>query len=287
MSTLVHRSRSWLGRDVLAKGVSYAVLIPLSLFMVFPFLWMLVSSLKPASEIFAGTTFLPAHPTLQHYAWLFGNTTLGESLWNSFYIAALATTLSLFFCALGGYGFAKFEFPGRTLLFNLMLVSMTIPFVVTMVPTFVMMRNIFHWVDTPWPLIVPGIANAFGIFFMRQNMLAIPSEVLDAARIDGASEPRIFLRVALPVSAPALASLAILFFLGSWNSFVWPSAILQSSDKFTMPLLIDSLTGLSVERTAYGELMAASVLNLLPLLIAFLFLQRRLYAGFLTGAVKG
>lgn len=286
MST-IRRARPLVRHDALAKGVAYLVLIPICLFMVFPFLWMLSSSLKPLDEIFAGSTFLPTHPTLASYAALFSSTNVLRSFWNSLYIATTSTVLSVFFCALGGYGFAKFVFPGRNVLFGLMLGSMMIPFAVMMVPSFVMMRNFFHWIDTPLPLIVPGVANAFGIFFMRQNMLAIPGEILDAARIDGSSEPSIFLRVVLPISTPAVSSLGILFFLGSWNSFVWPSAVLQSQDNYTMPLMISSLVDTAGIRTPYDQLMAASVCSLLPLLLVFLFLQRRLYAGFLSGAIKG
>jgi ABC-type glycerol-3-phosphate transport system permease component len=255
-------------------------------FMLFPFVWMLVSSFKPFPEIFAGRTFLPQAPTLDNYVALFERYDALRKFWNSFYIAGSATVLSVFLCALGGYAFAKFTFPGRNAMFAIMLASMTIPFAVMMVPLFVMMRNVFGWIDTPWPLIVPGAANAFGIFFMRQYMLSVSDDMLDAARIDGASEFGIFLRVVLPTALPGLASLAIIFFMASWNNFLWPLAVLRSPPMHTVPIMLNSLQG-PPGRTAFDLLMAGSVLSVIPMLIVFFFLQRYLIAGITAGSVKG
>jgi ABC-type glycerol-3-phosphate transport system permease component len=272
--------------DALVKGLAYAAVLAISAVMVFPFTWMLVSSLKPFEEIFAGDTFLPRDPTLANYRSLFEQADALRKIWNSFFIATTATALSVFLCALGGYAFAKFRFPGRRLLFGVMLATMTIPFAVVMVPLFVMMRNTFDWIDTPWPLIVPGAANAFGIFFMRQYMFSIPDEMLDAARVDGASEFGIFLRIVLPTSVPGLVSLAIIFFMASWNNFLWPSAVLRSPENQTVPLMLRGLQG-PPGRTAYDVLMAGSVVSTLPMLVLFLLLQRRLVAGITAGTVKG
>jgi ABC-type glycerol-3-phosphate transport system permease component len=150
----------------------------------------------------------------------------------------------------------------------------------------VMMRNVFGWIDTPWPLIVPGAANAFGIFFMRKYMLSVQDEMLDAARVDGASEFGIFLRIVLPTTVPGLVSLAIIFFMASWNNFLWPSAVLRSEDNYTVPLMLRALQG-PPGRTAFDVLMAGSVVSLLPLLLVFLLLQRHLVAGLTAGSVKG
>ena len=268
------------------KPIAYASIIALSALMIFPFVWMLSSSFKPFSEIFAGNTFLPEHPTLDNYRSLFEQNNAILKLWNSFYIATLATGISVFLCALGGYAFAKFRFPGRALLFGSMLASMALPFAVVMVPLFVMMRNVFHWIDTPWPLIIPGAANAFGIFFMRQYMLSVPDEMLDAARVDGAGEFRIFWRIVLPTSVPGLVSLGIIFFMSSWNNFLWPLAILHSDSMQTVPVMLNSLQG-PPGRTAFDVLMAGSVVSVLPMLLLFLLLQRRLVAGITSGAIKG
>jgi ABC-type glycerol-3-phosphate transport system permease component len=268
------------------KVVTYTVLIVVCAAMVFPFVWMLTSSLKPFEEIFAGDTFLPQSPTLSNYVSLFQQADALLRIWNSFFIAVTTTTLSVFLCALGGYAFAKFRFPGRAMLFSIMLASLAVPFAVVMVPLFVMMRNVFGWIDTPWPLIVPGAANAFGIFFMRQYMFSVPDEMLDAARVDGATEFGIFTRIVLPTSVPGLVSLAIIFFMASWNNFLWPSAVLRSPENYTVPLMLNSLQG-PPGRTAFDVLMAGSVVSLLPLLVLFLILQRHLIAGITAGSVKG
>jgi ABC-type glycerol-3-phosphate transport system permease component len=272
--------------DLLIKGVTYGALTALSVFMLFPFVWMLVSSFKPFPEIFSGRSFLPIEPTLANYVALFERYDALRKFWNSFYIATTATALSVFLCALGGYAFAKFRFPGRNVMFAVLLASMTIPFAVLLVPLFVMMRNTFGWIDTPWPLIIPGAANAFGIFFMRQYMLSVSDDMLDAARIDGASEFGIFMRVVLPTALPGLASLAIIFFMGSWNNFLWPLAVLRSEHMHTVPIMLASLQG-PPGRTAFDLLMAGSVLSVLPMLLVFFFLQRYLIAGITAGSVKG
>ena len=268
------------------RTAAYVSVIVLSLLMVFPFLWMLSSSFKPFSEIFAGTSFLPQHPTLVNYESLFQQSNALLKLWNSFYIAGSATAISVFLCALGGYAFAKFRFPGRGFLFSFMLGSMALPFAVVMVPLFVMMRSVFHWIDTPWPLIVPGAANAFGIFFMRQYMLSVPDEMLDAARVDGASEIGIFWRIVMPTTLPGWISLSIIFFMSSWNNFLWPLTILHSESVQTVPVMLNSLQG-PPGRTAFDVLMAGSVVSVLPMLLVFLILQRHLVAGVTSGAVKG
>ena len=272
--------------DLLVKGVTYAALTALSVFMLFPFVWMLVSSFKPFPEIFSGRSFLPIEPTLANYVALFERYDALRKFWNSFYIATTATALSVFLCALGGYAFAKFRFPGRNVMFGVLLASMTIPFAVLLVPLFVMMRNTFGWIDTPWPLIIPGAANAFGIFFMRQYMLSVSDDMLDAARIDGASEFGIFIRVVLPTALPGLASLAIIFFMASWNNFLWPLAVLRSERMHTVPIMLNSLQG-PPGRTAFDLLMAGSVLSVVPMLVVFFFLQRYLIAGITAGSVKG
>jgi ABC-type glycerol-3-phosphate transport system permease component len=266
------------------KALAYLLLAATSLFMVFPFLWMLSSSLKPFEEIFAGDTFLPQTWTLDNYTTLFDKFDALRKIGNSFFVASAFTTLAVFF-SLGGYAFAKFDFPGRRVLFAFVLATLAIPFAVVIVPLFIMMRNTFHWIDTFWPLIVPGAANAFGIFFMRQYMLSIPDDLLDAARVDGASEFKIFWKVVVPLAVPGIASLGIIFFMASWNDFLWPLAVLRSDDKQTIPVMLNSLEG-PPGRTAFDLLMAGSVISVLPLLVVFLVLQRRLFAGIMSGAVK-
>jgi ABC-type glycerol-3-phosphate transport system permease component len=279
-------ARRWSAKDVAARAIVYTILLAITVFMMFPFAWMIVSSLKPFPEIFGGTHFLPVHWTLHSFRAFFHQRNALQALWNSFYIAVSSTALSLLLCSLGGYAFAKFRFPGRGFLFAFVIATLAIPFAVIVVPLFVMMRNTFHWIDTPWPLIVPWAANAFGIFFMRQYMLTIPDELIDAGRVDGASEIGIFLRIILPVARPALVSLGIILFISSWNNFLWPLVVLPSPGHWTLPLVLRSLQG-APGRTPYDVLMAGSVVSTLPIVLGFLFFQRRLVAGIMAGTVKG
>ena len=264
--------------------VLYAFLIGISVFMMLPFLWMVSTSLKPPDEIFTSPpVFLSPNATLDSYVYLLNNGILRQ-VGNSFVIALSATLLSLFFCSLGGYGFAKFRFPGKKAMFVLLLGTMIIPFTIIMGPLFVIMRDL-KWIDTFWPLIIPGVANAFGIFFMRQYISTLTAELLDAARIDGAGEFTIYLRVVVPIIAPGLVSLGLIFFMNSWNNYLWPLVVLKSPDNFTLPLVIRSTIG-PAGRTVWNVQMAASVISVIPLLIIFLVFQRRFVEGITAGAVK-
>jgi ABC-type glycerol-3-phosphate transport system permease component len=258
----------------------------LSIFMLLPFAWMLSTSFKLPQDIFGYPPRLfPDNPVLTNYLYIFQKKNLFGVLQNTVVIALASTLLSLFFTALGGYGFAKFEFPGKKILFALLLATMIIPGAVMMVPSFVIMRKL-GWVDTFWPLIVPGAANAFGIFFFRQYISTISDELLDAARMDGASEFRIFVSIIMPIIAPGMTSLGLIFFMGSWNNYLGPLIYLKSPANQTITLAINSLSGGS-GLTAWGEQMAMSVVSLVPLLIIFLVFQRQFVEGITAGAVKG
>ena len=264
----------------------YAVLIAISLFMLLPFLWMVSTSLKLPEDVFGyPPVIFSERSTLLNYEYLIREKNLLLIVGNTFIVAMSATLLSLFFCSLGGFAFAKYRFPGRTPLFSFLLATMIIPSAVTMVPNFVIMRSI-GWVDTFWPLIVPGAANAFGIFFMRQYISSISDELLDAARIDGAGEFGIYARVIAPIIVPGLVSLGLIFFMSSWNNYLGPLIFLKSPEKFPLPLAIFSFGG-AVGLTNYTAQMAMSVISLIPLLIIFLAFQRRFVEGITAGAVKG
>lgn len=263
----------------------YLVLIPICIFMVLPFFWMLITSLKTMAEVFnVPMIIFSRNMGLFNYrdvidkgVWI--------RLWNTFLISFSATALKLFFCSLGGYGFAKFRFPGRDILFSVLIASMIVPFAVTVVPLYIMMVK-FHWVDTILPLVIPGAASAFGIFFMRQYIRSIPDELLDAARIDGCSEFSIYVRVILPIVTPGLVSLGLIFFMQSWNDFLWPLVILKTPENQTLPVMIATLTGLA-GTNMYTLQMAVSVISITPLVIIFLIFQRRFTVGITFGAVKG
>ena len=278
---LTQRFSRWL-----TDSLIYALLIAISAFMILPFIWMVSTSLKPADEIFAiPPIIISPNSSLKAYAYLQEQYNILGIVKNTFVIAFSATILRLFFCALGGYGFAKFKFPGQGALFAFLLGTMVIPGAVTLVPVYIIMRDL-KWIDTFWPLIIPGAANAFGIFFMRQYIMSVSSELIDAARIDGAGEFTIFWRIILPIIAPGLTSLGLIFFMASWNDFIGPLIYLKSPEHFTLPLIIRSLIG-PVGRTVYDVQMAASVLSLIPLLIIFLIFQRRIVEGITAGAIKG
>lgn len=264
---------------------TYLALISISIFMILPFFWMFITSLKPMEEVFhIPMIIFSRNMSLDNFKVVIDKGVLVR-LWNTFFIAFTATALRLFFCSLGGYGFAKFRFPGRNILFSVLIASMIVPFAIVMVPLYIMMVD-FRWIDTFMPLIVPGAANAFGIFFMRQYIRSIPNELLDAARIDGCSEFSIYARVILPVVIPGLTSLGLIFFMQVWNDFMWPLVILKSPENQTLPVMITTLTG-PAGMTIYNLQMAVSVVSIAPLIIIFLVFQKRFTTGITFGAVKG
>jgi len=256
------------GQKIITDILLYTFLIFISIFMILPFVWMLSTSFKLPQDIFGyPPRLIPENPVLDNYFYIFQEKNLLRVLANTFFVALSTTLLSLFFTALGGYGFAKFNFLGKNVLFALLLATMIIPGAVMMVPSFVIMREL-GWVDKFWPLIIPGAANAFGIFFFRQYISTINDELMDAARIDGASEFKIFWSIILPIISPGMTSLGLIFFMRSWNDYLGPLIYLKSPQLHTITLAINALSG-SAGLTAWGEQMAMSVVSLIPLLIIF------------------
>ena len=202
---------------------------------------------------------------------------------NSVFIATASTLLTLFFCSLGGYAFAKYQFRGKTILFGILLASMMIPFQVLLVPLFGLMYDI-GWLNSYKAIIIPFSVGAFGVFLMRQFIVTIPSELLDAARIDGCSEFGIYYRIVLPIIKPALGALTIYSFLSSWNGYLWPLIVLRDEAKYTLPIGLANLIG--IYRQDYGMLMAGTLLSLLPIVILFLAMQREFVQGITLGGVK-
>jgi len=278
--------RHWQIRRLAEDFALHFVLILFALFMILPFIWMISTSLKPVNEVFQSPPqVISPNASLDAYRVLFEDKGFARNLGNTFLIASAATILQLFFCALGGYGFAKYTFRGKGTLFSFVLATLAIPFGVTLIPLYYIMLQL-QWIDTFWPLIIPGAANAFGIFFMRQYISTIPDELLDAARIDGANEFAIFWRVILPVVSPGLVSLGLIFFMAAWNNYLFPLVILKSPSNFTLPLTIRSLVSGGLGRPVYNLQMAGSVISILPLLLIFLMFQRRFIDGITAGAVK-
>jgi len=252
--------------------------------MLVPFYWLIVASTHLSRDIFSNPPNLAVGDQLfTNLGHLFGDTGFGNALKNSFLIAILYALIGGSVCTAAGYAFAKFSFPGQGVLFGAVLITLALPSQVTLVPLFQIMVQL-NWLNTYQALILPNLALPFGIFLMRQTMQSVPDELIQAARVDGAGEFRIFLQVVLPTMRPALAALGIFMFLGQWNDFVYPLIILRTADAYTIPVALASLQGVS--DTDYGQLLAGTAVSVLPVLILFLFLQRHFVAGILAGAVK-
>jgi len=268
----------------LKKASVYLFLLLISIVMIIPLLWMFSSAFKPKADIFSyPPTLIPENPTINNFFSLFRQLPFARNLFNSLFVASCFTVLALFFCSLAGFAFAKYQFPGRKFLFLFLVATLIIPFHVTLVPLYVLYRKI-GWIDKFWGLIFPGMANAFGIFFMRQYMLRVPDDFLDSARIDGCSEFKIFLYIVLPVARPALTTLGIIFFMSSWNNFLWPLIILKSDEMLTAIVAITHLQ--SGIRTPYHLILAGSSLIVIPLIVLFLVSQKQFIAGVTSGALK-
>ena len=272
-------------QPIFVSAVVNGLLVAVAAITLFPLLWMLsVSLMAPGEANNYPPPLLPAHPTLTNYRELFGHAGMGRYLANSFGLATAATVISLTFNVMAGYAFAKLRFAGRERLFRVLLASVVVPAQVAMLPLFLMLKYL-GLVNTYGGVIVPALAGIFGIFLVRQYALTIPDDLLEAARIDGAGEWRIFAVIVLPVLKPILVTLAIFTFLASWNDFMWPLIVLTDKDLYTLPV---ALAALSREHVQDNEMMmAGSVVTVLPVLLLFLVLQRYYIQGLLLGSVKG
>jgi len=271
-------------RGLAPLAVNGALLL-VALVVLFPLLWMLsVSLMQPGEASAFPPPLLPAHATLDNYRELFLHAGMGRYLFNSLFLAVAVTLISLAFNLSAGYAFAKLQFRGRERVFQAILGALLIPAQVGMIPLFLMMKWL-HLVNTYGGVIVPCLTTAFGIYLVRQYARSIPDDVIEAARIDGAGEWRIFLRIVLPLLKPVIVTLAIFSFLNTWNDFMWPLIVLSDQQWMTAPVAIASL---SREHVQDNELMmAGSVVTVLPVLLVFLLLQRHYIQGLLLGSVKG
>ena len=253
--------------------------------MVVPFLWMLLSSVKPEGEVRrVPPTWLPETWTLENYRLLFEKLDFPTYLLNSVLVASAVTIGNVLFGAMLGYALAKLEFPAKRLVFALVLGTLMIPGVVTFVPLFVMVTNM-GLTNTLTGMWLPFLAAPFGVFLMRQYILGLPDELIQAARVDGASELGIFVRVIMPLCGPALATVGILTFLGSWNNFLWPLVVATKEEKYTLPVAL-ALYAVGQNSTDYGLLLAGAVVVVLPIIGVFLVLQRYILQGIATTGIK-
>ncbi|WP_448061712.1 carbohydrate ABC transporter permease [Cellulomonas hominis] len=266
----------------------------LALAFLAPVLWALLSAFKPAQQIIADPLgFDPAAFTLDNYTQMFADVPIGRGFVNTAIVLVVKGSLTLFCAPLAAYGFAKYTFPGKNLLFGTVLVTLMLPTIVLIIPLLLEMKEL-GWINTYQALILPGAVDAFAIFWMRQVITALPDELLDAARVDGCTEFGIFWRIVLPVIRPAIAGLAVLTVMNIYNDFVWPVVAASSERMSTLQVVLSTLaqniTGNRIGAdyaTVTGELLAAASIALVPLLIVFIALQKHFINGILAGSVKG
>ena len=275
-------------RDSPARVLGFMVLLlvisAFTFLVLLPFIWMVTTSLKPeASIVTFPPKLLPDTFTMEHYVDIWQRLNFGRLYLNTVIFAGSVTLISLLFDAMTAYALARLEFPGRDIIFVLILVTLMLPFQVTLVPLFEILANL-GWINTFLGLIVPRATNAFGIFFLRQFFLTIPKDLEDAARVDGASELRIFAQIILPLSVPSLLVLGFFHLMYNWNDLIWPLVIAGDSNMQTLPVGLASFMGEHV--VEYGLLMAGSVLALAPMIIAFVFVQRCFVEGIATTGLK-
>ncbi|MBT2555538.1 carbohydrate ABC transporter permease [Arthrobacter sp. ISL-5] len=260
-------------RRVRPQNLTYVLLILGVVATLLPFVWMLLGSFKTQGELLRRPiTWWPEAPTLENYNQWFTTLHIDTFFINSLLVAVVTVLGNLVFCSMVGYALAKMDFPGKQFLFLIVMVTLMVPGVVTFVPLFVMVSKL-GLVNTYPALFLPFLAGPLGVFLMRQFMMGIPDSIIEAARIDGASELRIFTRVVMPLCGPPLATLGILTFLTSWNNFLWPLVAAQSQEKYTLPVAL-SLFSQGQNATNYGLLLAGSVLVITPIILLFIMLQR-------------
>ena len=270
----------------ISKAIIYLLLMGASVLALAPFVWMLASSLKTQEMLFKlNAPLFPRTPAWGNYVTLITEYQFHTAALNSAYIAVIYTVGACFFCTLAGYAFNKFEFMGKKVLFAIVIGSMMIPFETTMIPLYMVFKR-FGLFDSHIGLILPGLASAFGIFFINQYMYGLSSEILESGRIDGLGEFAIFRCLVIPITLPAMSSLAIIFFMNSWNNYLWPLIILKSKEKLTLAVALANLNS-SPRFTPYHLLMAGSIISITPLVIIFLAFQKQFISGIAAGAVKG
>ncbi|MEO6142734.1 MAG: carbohydrate ABC transporter permease [Dermatophilaceae bacterium] len=281
MTVLTSKTR----KSTSSKWWLYAALTVGFVAVITPFVWMILGSFKGEGELRqVPPTWWPESPTLDNYRTLLSKESFPRYFLNSTVVAVSVTVGNVIFCSMVGYALAKLTFKGKKLVFGLVMGTLLLPGMVTFVPLFVLVANL-GLVDSYPGLILPFLVTPFGVFLMRQFIVGLPDDLLDAGRVDGASELRIFRQIILPLCGPALGTLGILTFLGSWNSFLWPLVVAQTQDYYTLPVAL-ALFAVGQNVTKYGLLMAGATVVVLPIVVVFLILQRRFIEGIATTGIK-
>ena len=267
--------------------ITFALLLAGAVLMLVPFAWMISTSLKPSTDVLTlPPRLIPTAPTLSAYQDVASSFPIWRVLFNSLFVAGLTTLGQLVVSSMAGYAFARFRFWGREPLFLAFLTTLMVPFAVTMTPLFIIVKTL-GWTNSYFGLIVPAMFSAFGVFLMRQFFLALPTELEEAATLDGSSTLNTFWRVMLPLAGPALATLAIFSFMASWNNFLWPLLIVSDQKLMTLPLALATLQGIYPGQTQWNLIMAGTVITVAPMILLFLLAQRWVVEGVTSSGIKG
>lgn len=270
---------------ILGNMTALTLLLAWALIIVTPLFWLVMSSLKPVSEIFtARIQWIPTDFQFENYLFVATSRDFLRYSLNSAFVSILSTVLTVVVCSMAGYGLAKFRFPGDRIVLGLILSSIMVPFQVLMVPLFVVTHRL-GLVNTLWGLVLPSGASAFGVFLIRQTIVSIPQDGLDAARVDGCTELGVFVRVVVPLSKVGLVTLAVLAFLGNWNEIIWPIIIIFSEELWTLPLALTNISSNPDYGIRYDRIMTLAVMMTVPVVLLYLFLSRYIVDGIrITGA---
>lgn len=268
------------------KLILFLFLCVAALLTLLPFVWMISTSLKKPDAIFALPPILiPYEPVLDNFKILFEEVDFLRNMLNSVLVATIATSVSIFVNSMAGYAFAKYKFKGREKLFTFLLATMMVPTQVTMIPVFLLLKNL-GLLNNYLGIIIPGSASVFAIFLMRQFMISIPNDYIESARIDGCNEWQIFWRLVLPLSKPVIATLTIFTFMNVWNDFLWPLIVMFDEKMYTLPVALASLSG-GARGDDYGVVMAGSMVVVVPIVMVFLIMQRHYIKGIAMTGLKG
>jgi ABC-type glycerol-3-phosphate transport system permease component len=276
-------------RDPISTALVHLCLLVAAAFAMVPFIWLICAAFKRKEDLFE-FTFLPwghlNRLTLDNFRTLFVREPFGPWLVNSLFLASAYTAIVVCLSSLGGFALAKYQFRFKRPLMLIMLATMMLPPQVLLGSSYELITQ-FGWMNTYWAILVPGAVSVFGMFLFRQAMQTVPDELLQAGRVDGCSELRLWWEIALPVVRPMIGAFTLMSFLASWNSFLWPSIVLQDEHKYSLPIALANMVALPAYQTDYGLLMAATLVSILPIMLLFFALQRDFISGLTTGAAKG
>ena len=269
--------------ELVTRGFVYLMLAVASCVALIPLVWLLAATTKNSDDIFTYTFFAPRF-TLDNFRQLFTTVPFARYLINSVFITCATVCVQLFLSSLAGFALAKYEFKGKKAIYLLMLATLMIPGQVTLAPTYSLLYRM-GLVDTYLGMIIPAAVSVFGIFLFERSLKQVPDELIQAARIDGCTEFRIYWDIVMPISRPMIGAFCLISFMGSWNSFLWPQIMLHTASRFTLPIALNQMIGIYNQQ--YGMLMAGTFICVVPVIVLFLLLQREFVAGLTAGAVKG